>query len=201
MRYLHKRGIMLEYMARKTPEPNPLQGSVLEQVALLDEALSAVPTPVYEPSVELAQPVAIKGPEFPTVDLAERAELLCEALGAFGLRNQRLGFDYASNTRQHDGPIWARYRGQTPKVQEGAQANSEKFLKDAKRAFWKATGTTAMRGKGFGSDEELDAGGRKMWRDFTSKYEHTSKKPQRDKYIKRLKRTIKRINKAESAAA
>lgn len=198
MQNLTKCGIILEYMARKTPEPNPLQGSVLEQEALLDATLASLPTPTYEPPKPAA---AFKGPEFPTVNLAERAELLCTALGAFGLRNQRLGFDYASNTRQHNGPIWGRYRAQTPKVQEGAQANSDRFLQEAKRAFWKATGTTAMRGKGLGSDDQLDAGGRKMWRDFTSKYEHAEKRQNRDKYIKKLERTTKRINKSESAAA
>ncbi|MDB5170512.1 MAG: hypothetical protein JWO35_206 [Candidatus Saccharibacteria bacterium] len=200
-------------MSKKMQEFNPLQGSMFDQEALLigdnfaNMEISASRISVLNESVPAPQ--SAKQAEYPTVygkegsyvDVAERAEHLREALGAFGLRNQRLGFGYASNTNRLSGPIWGAYKSRTPIVQEGAEANSEKFLLEAKRAFWSATGLAAMRGKGFGDNAQIDQEGKKLWREFAADYEHTSKRPQRDKYTKQLGKAAKQARKFKSAAA
>ena len=58
----------------------------------------------------------------------------------------------------------------------------------AKRDFWGATGFAALRGLGLMNDAEIDARGRKMWRDFTHAYGDPQVRPQRDKYKKQLKK-------------
>lgn len=132
------------------------------------------------------------GPEGSYVDIATRAQLLGSSLLALGKRNQRLGFDVASHTKPYSSPIWGRYEDFTPIVIEGAQRNVENFLDVAKRDFWAATGFAALRkipGLGL-KDGEIDARGRKMWRDFTHQYGDPKVRRQRDKYKRQLTKAI-----------
>jgi hypothetical protein len=124
-----------------------------------------------------------------------RASLLESSLLALGKRNQRLGFDVASHTKPHSTPIWGRYEELTPAVIEGAQRNVNNYLDVAKRDFWTATGFAALRPLGLISDAEIDARGRKMWRDFTHRYGDPQVRTQRDKYKKKLKAAIRNQSK------
>src|SRR3989344_9611111 len=141
------------------------------------------------------------GPEGSYVDITKRAELLHSSLLALGKRNQRLGFDVASHTKPHSSPIWGRYEDLTPVVVEGAQRNVENFLDVAKQDFWAATGFAALRGQGVISNTEIDARGRKMWRDFTHKYGDPQVKARRDKYKRQLKKVVKNSKNPEELAA
>lgn len=140
-----------------------------------------------------AYPVSY-GPEGSYVDVTQRAELLHNSLLALGKRNQRLGFDVASHTKPYSSPIWGRYEEITPIVIEGAQRNVYNFLDVAKRDFWAATGFAALRGLS-GKDRvinsaEIDARGRKMWRDYTHKYGDPKVRAHRDKCKRQLKKVI-----------
>jgi len=141
------------------------------------------------------------GPEGSYVSIGKRAESLESSLTALGKRNQRLGFDVASHTKPLSGPIWGRYEDITPVVIEGAQRNVYNFLDVAKRDFWAATGFAALRGQGVISDVEIDARGRKMWRDFTHKYGDPQVRPRRDKYKRQLKKAIKNSKSPDELAA
>lgn len=147
-------------------------------------------TPYTESLTETPYPVSY-GPEGSYVNVGTRARLLEGSLVALGKRNQRLGFDVASHTRPYSSPIWGRYEDLTPVVIEGAQRNVYNFLDVAKRDFWAATGFAALRGQGVISDTEIDARGRKMWRDFTHTYGDPKVRAQRDKYKKHLRSVIK----------
>ena len=145
------------------------------------------------------------GPSGSNVDIVQRAEHLHSSLTALGKRNQRLGFDVASHTKPYSGPIWGRYEDITPVVIEGAQRNVYNFLDVAKRDFWAATGFAALR-KLEGSDrviksDEIDARGRKMWRDFTHRYGDPKVRSQRDKYKRQLKKAIRNSRNEEELAA
>ncbi len=181
--------------AARQPGTNPNQGSMLQEVTGASFVIAE--TFPSDPKDKLiGQSDVIYGEPGTYVDLTERADHLVSALSAFGKRNQRLGFDVASNTRQYNAPIWARYRKEVPKVQEGAQANTERFLVEAKRDFWRATGYSAMRGSSLVPDEEIDAGGRKMWRQFSTQYGDPDKRQQRDDYkatLNRYAKTAKKI--------
>jgi hypothetical protein len=155
---------------------------------------------------EETSPSVVYGPEGSYVDIATRAQLLGSSLLALGRRNQRIGFDLASHTKPYSSPIWGKYEEFTPIVIEGAQRNVENFLDVAKRDFWAATGYTALRSlkndelRGLGlTDENIDARGRKMWREFTRRYGDPQVRPQRDKYKERLKRAIKSQRTSQSA--
>ncbi len=110
------------------------------------------------------------GPEWSYKDLAERAEQLEEALAAFGLRNQRVGFRVASNSPRHNGPIHGRYPAGVPFVKRGAENNAEKYLREAKKSFWQATGYAAMRAAGVMNTEELNARATNLWEKFSARY-------------------------------
>jgi hypothetical protein len=174
-------------MARKNMEP--IDG----QFALFSE--SGQP---YEIQTNEPYPVTY-GPEGSYTDVGIRAALLESSLLALGKRNQRLGFDVASRTKPYSKPIWGRYEELTPVVIEGAQRNVYDFLDVAKRDFWAATGFAALRAlgplDGLMKSDEIDARGRKMWRDFTHKYGDPHVRAQRDKYRKKLKQTIRNSNK------
>lgn len=156
---------------------------------------------VYSSEPEEASPNVVYGPEGSYVDIATRAQLLESSLLALGKRNQRLGFDVASHTKPYSSPIWGRYEDFTPVVIEGAQRNVENFLDVAKRDFWAATGFAALRDlPGLGlKDGEIDARGRKMWREFTHRYGDPQVRAQRDKYKRQLKRAIKSQATSQSA--
>ena len=142
---------------------------------------------------------ALAGMPGPHVEIITRAGHLISALNNFGLRNQRLGFDTASNTRQYNGPIWERYRGLTPLVQDGAANNADMYLQRAKREFWKASGFAALREVKFAPREELDAGARKEWRDFAGKHETPDKRKARQQLARKLKKSIKITSQLELA--
>ncbi len=139
------------------------------------------------------------GSEGSYVDLEVRAEELLAALVALGPRNQRLGFDTASNDRRYNRPIRERYRGALPAVQMGAADNVEKFEKEAKLSLWRATGYTALKSikPRLATKGEVNGGARKMWRDFEHAYGHTSTRGARDRYKRQLSRTIKRFKDRE----
>lgn len=181
-------------MAKKRPfEINPHQGILLEHVA--EGEVISIRQFADEPAEKLLghgdEHTVTYGELGTQVDVAERAKHLTEALAAFGQRNIRLGFDLASNTRRHSGPIWGRYTYMTPRVQEGAEANTHKFLDEAKRRFWRATGYSALRQVQYAPKHELDAEARKMWREFVAAYGDPSKQRQRDAFKKILAKEIK----------
>ncbi len=147
------------------------------------------------------EPAVVYGPPGSYVDLSERAQQLKNALANFGLRNQRLGFDLASNSRQYKAPIWSRYAEGTPIVQEGANANGERFLQAAKVDFWQATGYAALRDTRLASKQEIDAGSRKMWREFSTRYGAPENRVKRDKYKQLLGRSITNSKKILKRAA
>jgi hypothetical protein len=138
------------------------------------------------------------GPEGSYIEVGKRSALLESSLLALGKRNQRLGFDVASRTKPYSGPIWGRYEEITPIVIEGAQRNVYDFLDVAKKDFWAATGFAALRKlgstEGLMKSDEIDARGRKMWRDFTHKYGDPQVRTQRDNYRKQLKKAIRNSN-------
>lgn len=186
-------------MARKPQEVNEHQGSLLEVV---DKPVGAVEVPHFpdDPAAKLlGQPSdyeVVYGPPGTYVDVQVRAEHLTDALSAFAKRNQRLGFDLASNTRKYDAPIWARYREFVPRVQDGAERNVDKFLEASKKSFWQATGYAALRNTDLAPRKELDAAARKMWREFSTQYGDPDKRKKRDRYkstLRRAMRTSKRI--------
>jgi hypothetical protein len=125
------------------------------------------------------------------VDLSKRAELLTNALTALGFRNQRLGFDAASNTPQYQDPIYAMYHGRVPVVQQGARRNLLNYQDEAKWNFWKATGFNALQGAGLINNRYRGAQGSKMWREFLDDYNAPNKRQSRDHYKKTLARTVK----------
>lgn len=172
-------------MARKKPEHISGQFSIFD------------PNPETGLAPDTPYPITY-GPQGSYVDVAKRATLLESSLTALGKRNQRLGFDVASRTKPYSTPIWGRYEDSTPVVIEGAQRNVENFLDVAKQDFWAATGFAALRPFGLMSNAEIDARGRKMWRDFTHKYGDPQVRVQRDRYKKQLKRAIR--NSAKIAA-
>lgn len=142
------------------------------------------------------------GKEGSYVDLAERGKNLIGALKAFSESNERAGFDVASNNQPHSSPIWGRYQRETPKVQEGAARNQEAFIEEAKQKFWKATGYSALRRAGLQTKYQTDSNGRKMWRDFSAEYSHTGPVARkRQKYIKKLEKTVARVEKEKKKAA
>lgn len=189
-------------MARKRSEINEHQGSLMQQVS---DVVMVGETFPEDPREKIRghdqEPEIVYGPPGSYVDLRLRAEFLSEALRNIGLRNQRLGFDVASNTRQYDAPIWARYRSRVPRVQEGASANVDRFGQKAKEAFWAATGYSALREAGIAPREEIDAGARKMWRKFTDKYEAAGKSEKRHDYERQLKRYTKTTERILKKAA
>lgn len=172
----------------------------IEGQGLLFDDFEDTPIPVTEGEYPISY-----GPAGSYVRIGRRAELVHNSLTALGKRNQRLGFDVASHTKPHSGPIWGRYEEFTPVVIEGAQRNVYNFLDVAKRDFWAATGFAALRAlKGHDkviSSAEIDARGRKMWRDFTHKYGDPKVRAQRDKYKRQLKKAIKNSKGPEELAA
>ncbi|MBI2589059.1 hypothetical protein HYW35_02565 [Candidatus Saccharibacteria bacterium] len=94
-----------------------------------------------------------------------------------------------------------RYEEITPIVIEGAQRNVYNFLDVAKRDFWAATGFAALRGQGIINSNEIDARGRKMWREFTHKYGDSQVRAQRDKYKTHLAIVTKKFPKPDQIAA
>lgn len=136
------------------------------------------------------------------VNLNERAEYLLEAISAISQRTKRLGFDTASNTPEHSQPIFERYEDATSNVQAGAARNAEKYLKEAKIAFQKATGFQALRAIRYAPRHELNARARQAWEDFDDKLGGRKSGKERDEYRKVMARAIRQAEKiAERKAA
>jgi hypothetical protein len=167
-------------MQKKAPEINPSQ-----------QLLFVHP--------EELEPAIVYGPPESYVGLEFRSEHLNNALLAFGKRNQRLGFDYASNARPHERSIWSRYARQTPQVQEGARANVDRFTEEGKREFWKATGYSALRSAGLAPNHEIDAGAKKEWRDFSTRLADTHNRKERDQYKRKLHKIAKVARQARTS--
>jgi hypothetical protein len=185
-------------MAKKTFEINPTQGSLFSQALGQEPILvSTFPSDPAEKLLGHQDPSSVIYSEPGSyVDLAGRAQFLSAALSAFGKRNQRLGFDLASNSRQYSSPIWGRYRSRTPTVQEGAQVNAEDFLDQAKQNFWRATGYQALKSTNLAPNKEINASASKMWMRFAVQYADPEKRQKRDTYkrqLKRAERSTKRI--------
>jgi len=141
------------------------------------------------------EPPAVYGPPGSFVSLEERAEHLLGALDAIGQMNQRLGFDTASNAKHYNRPIRERYQGALPAVQMGARDNEVRFFDEVRQKFWQATGYIALRSikPRLASRKAIDSGARKMWRDFTAEYGHTSRRQERNHYKRQLTHTVKRV--------
>lgn len=135
------------------------------------------------------------------VDLAHRAENLDGSLSALSKRNQRIGFDIAAHVRPHSGPIWGRYQESTPAVIEGANRNVDALLDKAKRAFWAASGYSALKGSGLMSDEAIEAYAKRDWDIFRGRYGDAEKRTVRDKYRQKLRKLIKNSNRSNQATA
>lgn len=150
------------------------QGRLLSLVGEGQEVIPAESFPDDGPQEKiLGRPVAytvVYGPEGSYKDLTERAEELQGALGALSLRNQRMGFAVASNTRRHNAPIYGRYREGVPFVQSGANRNTNRYLKEAKEYFWKATGFSALRGSGLMNNQQINTRALSMWEKFSARY-------------------------------
>lgn len=149
------------------------------------------------------EPPVVYGPEGSHMDLTVRAERLLVALGALGQRNQRLGFDTASNDRSYNRPIRERYKGALLAVQMGAEDNVDNFDRQAKEALWHATGYTALKRTKpkLATKGEINGGARKMWRDFEHAYGHTATRKERDRYKRQLVRTLKRCEETSAQEA
>lgn len=177
----------------KKPEINPHQGELFAQTS--SEAINPIPSFPEDPKDKLLGQPEIPvsyGPIGSFIDLSDRANLLLGALSALGKSNQRGGFDTASNTRQHSGPIWGRYRSGTPRVQEGAERNRQAFQEEAKKKFWQATGYIGLRAAKTVPPNEIDAGGRLLWRKFNATYAGTGESTvRRDKFKRRLSKSLK----------
>ena len=159
-------------MSRKRHEIHPAQASLIEL------------------------PVAY-GDEGSYVDLVERAEHLIIALDAVSFRNQREpGFSVASNAKQYNRPIKERYGSALGAVQLGAADNAEAFEKEAKRQLWIASGYTALRHTKprLASNREINARGKKMWRDFDATIGHTSHANDRSRLRRQLVKTLDRFS-------
>lgn len=176
----------------KPPEVNPSQGFFLEEAS--DNTFAVAEMFPADPKERLlghrTVPV-VYGESGSYVDVIERASHLDDALAAFGKRNQRIGFDLASNVRQYDAPIYARYRERVSMVREGTYKNTVLLMDEAKRSFWQATGFSALRGMRLISNRAIDARGRKMWREFSSEYGNPSNRQQRDDYRAALKKSVR----------
>lgn len=146
------------------------------------------------------------GPEGSYVDVSARAVHLKEALGALSARNQRSGFGDAVHLPPHDSEIWGRYRSQTPRVAEGAQANETVFLDKAKREFWRSTGIAALKDTGLANEEQARAHGRTVWREFYGQFGGSgediakARNRQKRKHEKQIKYVHRVIDKKQKAA-
>lgn len=142
------------------------------------------------------EPPIVYGPEGSYVDLAERAEYLIIALDAVSERNRREpGFDVASKAKQYNRPIKERYRGALRAVQMGAADNAKEFETETKRNLWKASGYTALRTvkPRLISNSEINARGKKMWKDFDATIGHTSHWNDRTRLRRQLVSTLVRV--------
>ena len=179
--------------SRKPPEVNPSQGTLIHEAT--DTSFVVAETYPGDPKEKLLghsdKPVVVYGEPGSYVDVIDRATHLDIALAAFGKRNQRIGFDLASNVSQYDSPIYARYRSRTHSVREGTYKNTVVLMEEAKQNFWQATGYSALRGTRLVSNRAIDARGRKMWREFSSEYGNPSNRMHRNEYRAALKKSVR----------
>lgn len=178
-------------MSKKAPEVSSNQGILADH----GNAIADVPGEVFDNApaeVLMGQdyPIAY-GPPGSYVNIHQRAIHLTAALTAFGFRNQRLGFDEASNDPEYKEPIWRRYGNKLGFVQAGADRNLDRYQQDAKVSFWKATGYGPLRRLGTYSVRACNAQSRKMWREFYDDFNAPNKREARGEYKKLLKRSMK----------
>jgi hypothetical protein len=177
-------------MSRKSLPVDPdHQGTLLSLIGEDNTPVSFESFPNDGPQDKLlGRPVAyevVYGPPESYKDVAERAEQLQAALGAFSLRNQRMGFAVASQTPRHNGPIFGRYRARVPLVQQGAERNTSYYVNEARINFWKATGFAAMRASGHFNEEQINARARNMWEKFSARYGTPVEDEDRKNYARR----------------
>lgn len=132
------------------------------------------------------------------VFLKDRAELLDNALKAFSSMNQRYGFNVVSRSPHQNGPVWGRYRSNTPAVQRGANRKIDELGDEAKRSFWMATGYSAVRASGLMEPDDINARAENDWLHFSQQYSRIGASAIRHKYSRKLARTVKRIEKVEA---
>lgn len=198
-------------MARKSPEINPAQGTLIDVSQMPDEHAPEIVTAAeYLPPAVPDSPRPIEtvyGPEGSYVDVHKRAKGLTAALDAQAQANMRDGFGIASNTREHAGPIYARYQWGTEARKDRAEANGRQFSADAKRRFWHASGYAAMKGAGLGeliTNTGIDKRARKDFITFMNRYVtpgSTDSTNARNRMKRRLSKTQKLIEESNQQKA
>ncbi|HSX47804.1 MAG TPA: hypothetical protein VLF63_03445 [Patescibacteria group bacterium] len=159
-----------------------LQGSFFDHIngsELINESIPERPLPE----------TVVKGPQGSYVDLDRRAAFIGGALTAFGKRNQRIGFDLASNYTPYRDSIEDKYKEKLPFVQSGASANVKSFAQQAQSDFEKGGGYEELKQTYLFPTREIEAIKRDDWRRFTTKYSSPENRRQRDRYQRTLKRT------------
>jgi|SRR5665213_3473363 len=147
----------------------------------------------------LKSPYIVGDPNVPQVDIQTRAELLLNAATKQGYANQRaLGLADAVEIEPHSTEIWGRYKRKTELIVEGAQRNASTHEKEAKQAFWKATGLEVMIAAGVIGRAEAQALGRVWYRRFNGKFSG-EQKPKEKGALKRQITAQKRMKKRQSA--
>lgn len=143
------------------------------------------------------EPPTVYGSEGSYMCVAEHAENLIIALDQVSYRNQRdPGFEVASRARSYNRPIRERYNNALRAVQMGAKDNAREAERWTKEHLWRASGYTAMRHMEprLIFDSEIDARGKKMWRDFDATIGHSSHAADRARLRRNLVKTLKWIN-------
>ena len=151
-----------------------------------------------ETNPRIKSPYIIGDPSVPHVNLQARAELLLEAATKQGYANKReLGLQDAVRIEPHATKLWGKYKGKTDTVVKGASKNAEIYEKEAKQAFWKATGLEALVAVGMVSRQEAKALGRVWYRSFNKKFSG-DKKPKEKGDLKRQITAQKKIRKLQA---
>lgn len=164
-------------MARRTPEINPAQGTLIDVSQMPDEHAPEIITPAEhlpEAIPETPRPVeTVYGPEGSYMGVYERAKGLNAALDAQTAANSREGFRVASNVAEYSGPIYGRYKWHTEQVKDKANANAREYSQEAKRQFWQYSGYAALKKAGLDeliTSEGVDARASKDFREFMKTY-------------------------------
>lgn len=133
------------------------------------------------------------------LDVQTRAGLLLEAATKQGYANQReLGLQNAVQIEPHSTEIWGRYKRKTDTVVEGASKNAKQYEKEARQAFWKATGLEAMVATGDVSRDKAKALGRVWYRSFNKKFSG-DEKPRQKAGLKKQITAQKKLKKQQAA--
>ena len=116
------------------------------------------------------------------MNTSKRAEHLISALDAISQRNIRDGIALAAYTQGYSAPIWEHYQEGTQGVLDGASRNRNKYQRQLRTSFWRATGFAALRGSRLIRENQINPRAQKMWRDFNKMYGHPDSVKERNKY-------------------